>query len=963
MLDMRLLAQIALIASLSRATVIPLVFEPNTGQTASQIRYLAHPPHATLWFTDSEVVLGLKDANLRMRFAGANRAAKPAAEEPAPGRSNYFIGKDPAQWRTAVPQFGKVRYREIYPGVDAVFYGKDGSLEYDLVAGPYADTSRIRLEFGNASRLSISPDGDLIVTVNGTEIRQRQPRIFQDGRAIAGTYFLAGKKRAGFKIAAYDHSRALVIDPVLTYGSYLGGLGGDFAYSIASDTQGNLYVVGATTSKNFPIAGGYNQSFSGPQEAFVAKINPAAAGAASLVWSTYLGGSLEGTVGVGIAVDRAGAVYVTGVTNAFDFPVLNAFQSSINNSFNCTEGDYGLVFTTGNSCGDAFITKLTSTGDHLYYSSYLGGSNTEVGDAVAVDAAGNAYVVGQTASNDFPLRGAPVLQTFLRGATDAFVSQISADGRTLLYSTYLGGSGNDAAYGLVLDSAGNLIIGGGTQSADLAVSSGAYGRSLQGVESGFLAKITLSPNAVTPILYMTYLGGVTASTSVFGVAADAAGNLYATGSTNSPGFPVTPGAYQTTLSGAPSGTNFQTSLFAGDAFVAKLNPAAVGLAQLVYSTYLGGSSDEGGISILTDSSGRILVGGTTDSIDFPVTANAFQCCGNGQPIGFIGRLDPSQTGKAQLLYSSFIGGSNGDLLLSLTGDSAGTWAAAAMQTHSFDAPVTPSAYQKFFGGQLMGIANDGDAYIARFDLAVSGPVLSQVENAGGLAALPRGVLAPGLMFAVKGTGLGPSIPAGPQLDPDTGLVATTVAGVQVLVGGVPSPLTYVSATQINAVAPYEIASSVGATVPVQVVYNGVPGTVLTASVAATAPGIINFDDGSGQGAIVNSDGSLNSANNPASRGSQVSIYATGEGQTNPAGIDGRLANDAVNSIPRPLAPVVVTIAGVVCNIGYAGTAPGGVAGFLQINVTVPTNVQPGNIPLVLTIGSQTSQAGITIAVQ
>jgi len=284
---MRLFLQTAVLASLASATVIPLTFEPNTGQTAKQVRYLGHAPQATLWFTDTEVVLGLKNANLRMRFAGGKPSPKLEAEDPTPGRSNYFVGKDPGRWRMDVPQFGKIRYRDVYPGVDAVFYGNAGSLEYDLVIAPEAETSGIRLDFSNASHISINPEGDLIVNVGSTEFRQHKPRIYQGDQTIAGSYFLAGKKRVGFKLAAYDHSRPLVIDPILTYGTYLGGLGGDFAYQITSDLQGNLYVVGATTSVNFPTpATAYNHLLDGSQDAFVAKINPAASAGASLVWST-----------------------------------------------------------------------------------------------------------------------------------------------------------------------------------------------------------------------------------------------------------------------------------------------------------------------------------------------------------------------------------------------------------------------------------------------------------------------------------------------------------------------------------------------------------------------------------------------------------------------------------------------------------------------------------------------------
>src|SRR5688572_27814964 len=452
---------------------LPLHFEANHGQAHEDVRFLSRGPGYSLYLTAGEAVLVLtpsnkdakrkqhdaqaqpeakapvKSAVLRMGLVGAARKPLVSGIEDLPGKANYFIGNDPAKWRTNVPLYGKVHYREVYPGIDLVYYGNQRSLEYDFVVAPGADPKKILLAFSGADNIEIDAQGDLVLGAAGGTVRQKKPVIYQDidglRTEIEGGYVRNGAKRVGFKVAAYDRSRPLIIDPVLSYSTYLGGSGNDDGRGIAVDGAGSAYVTGNTTSTNFPVTpGAFNPNLSGFSAAFVTKFDPSGS---VLVYSTFLGGSGSNETS-GIAVDADGNAYVTGGTSSADFPTTSgAFQ------------------TSRRGPSDAFLTKLNPTGSVLVYSTYLGGSNEEpTTGRIAVDAAGNAYVTGGTWSPDFPTT-AGAFDTRFKGA-DAFVTKLDPSGSQLVYSTYFGASGNDEGIGIAVDAAGSAYVTGVTRLAD-----------------------------------------------------------------------------------------------------------------------------------------------------------------------------------------------------------------------------------------------------------------------------------------------------------------------------------------------------------------------------------------------------------------------------------------------------------------------------------------------------------------
>jgi beta-propeller repeat-containing protein len=698
---------------------LPLHFEANQGQMDAQVKFLSRGSRHTLFLTPSEAVLvfttpqrttkgRLSGARvrpedgaqvtrtvLRMTFVGASAEPRLVGMEELPGKANYFIGNDLAKWRTNVSTYAKVQYENVYRGIDLVYYGQQRQLEYDFVVRPGANPQTIVLGFQGADRLEVDAQGDLVLHTSAGVIRQRKPVIYQEvegrRREIAGGYVLEGVNQVGFKVAAYDASRPLVIDPTLFYSTYLGGSDFETGRGIAVDASGNAYVTGVTYSANFPTTAGAFQPAFGNSDAFVTKLNSTGS---ALVYSTYLGGGSGFDGGLGIVVDAAGNAYVTGETISTDFPTTpGAFQPA-----------YG-----GNS--DAFMTKLNSTGSGLVYSTYLGGSDIEAGLGVAVDVLSNAYVTGLTWSSDFPTTPGAFQATSGGGSNDAFVTKLDPTGAALVYSTYLGGSGFDLGLGIVVDAAGNAYVTGETVSTGFPTTPGAFQPAFAGPgRDAFVTKLDLTGSG---LVYSTYLGGSREETG-FGIAVDVLSNAYVTGVTYSADFPTTPGAFQATSRG---GFN--------DAFVTKLNSTGSGL---VYSTYLGGSDQDEGHGIAVDALANAYVAGLTSSPDFPTTLGAFQPNIDGLDTNgdaFVAKLNSTGSG---LVYSSYLGGGssfdtgNGIALDALPNPNA----YVTGDTGSPDFPTTRGAFQTAFGG------GGGDAFVAQITEAEvpPGPFTARVTGGG-----------------------------------------------------------------------------------------------------------------------------------------------------------------------------------------------------------------------------------------
>ena len=606
-----------------RTADLPLAFEPNLGQTDGSVRFLARSAGLTAFFTDTEVVMVLhrsrkprgdrwqsrevEQAVVRMKLVGANPPREARGLELLPGVSNYYLGNDPALWRTGVPQYRRVSYGGVYPGIDLVAYGNQRNLEYDFVVAPGADPRHVQVAWEGVDSQSLNSDGDLVLRTSLGEIVQKRPRVYQDtpsGRVeVAAKYSLTSGRRVGFDLARYDRRKPLIIDPQLVYATYLGGNSYDEALAIAVDSTGAAYITGDTSSGTFPIVGSLKTT-NASIDAFVTKISSSGT---SLVYSTFLGGG-GNDHGFAIAVDSSGSAYVTGDTSSANFPVLSGFQATLAGGF-----------------WDAFVTKLTAAGA-LSYSTYLGGNGIDEGHGISVDSSGAAYIGGWTASTNFPMQSP--IQGSSKGGYDAFVTKIAPGGNSLIYSTYLGGSQDDQALALAVDSSGSAYVTGPTGSADFPTVS-AY-QSAYKFGDAFVAKLAPSGASLT---YSTYLGGSSAESS-YGIAVDSAGSAYVTGKTLSADFPVA-GPYQPKNAG-----NY-------DVFVTKL--AAAGNA-LVYSTYVGGKGAEVGYAIAVDSAGSAYVAGWTNSTDFP-TLSQIQ---TDQPNddAFVFKLSPA--GDA-LVYSTYLG--------------------------------------------------------------------------------------------------------------------------------------------------------------------------------------------------------------------------------------------------------------------------------------------------------------------
>jgi len=668
---------------------LPLGFEENKGQIDSHVKYLTRGPGFILYLTGKEMVLTGQDPSsgvFRMKLEGANPNARVEALDKLPGITNYFIGNDPSKWRTHIANYGKVAVRGVYPGIDLIVYGNQRQLEYDLSLAPGADPSRIRVKFDGAESMQEQSNGDLVIRGAGTEILQRKPVIYQmigsERRLIDGHFALRGRNQVAFEVARYDAGKPLVIDPSVMVGTYLGGSLSDQANGIATNLTG-IYITGSTNSPNFPNNNAFHANFSGgAMDAFVTKLNQAGT---SIVYSTYLGGTNTDT-GQAIAVDAQGSAYVTGSTSSANFPLSVTVQSI-----------YG-----GNS--DVFITKVNPAGDGLTYSTYLGGIGQDRGTGIAIDGLGNAYVTGST-TGSFPTASA-MQQTFGGGTSDGFVAALNVRGDTLMYSTYLGGAGNDFSNAIAASSAGNVYVTGSTTGSFPVVNAfqPAYGG---GASDAFVTKLT----AAGSLAYSTFLGGVGADSGQ-GIAVDSNGNAYVTGSTGG-SFPLA-SPVQSLYGGGTS-----------DAFISQYGPNG----SLLFSTYLGGAGADNGNAIAVDMSGTMYLTGFTTSVNFPVV-NSLQT----NPAGaFVAKLTGS---SHNYVYASYFGGGQTDSGTGITFDSSGLAYVAGYTTGGI---FVQSAVQAAYGGgafdAFVAIISDTTAPVCSFTLSPPSPVTFQLGGGNGSISL------------------------------------------------------------------------------------------------------------------------------------------------------------------------------------------------------------------------------------
>ena len=1002
-----------------RMAQVPLSFEANQGQTDSVVKFLSRGDGYALFLTPTEAVFKLHQAAsavkqpsvVRMKLVGADGTAKISGADQHSGTANYFVGNDPHKWRTGVATYGRVTYQGIYPGVDAVFYGNQRELEYDLSVAPGVDPQQIALEFSGA-RPKLNRGGDLVLKLKGDRILLHKPVIYQgtgaSRRPVDGSYTLAGN-RVTFLIGRYDRSQPLVIDPVLSYLTYLGGTNADnIGYNtgyypsgetnptqgLAIDTSGNVYVTGYTCSADFPVQTPYQNKAKESAIAepghffsvFVSKLNSTGT---ALVYSTYLGGSVR-EMGQAIAVDSSGSAYVAGYTNSPDFPVTKgAFKTICNVSASPCNS---------NSPYNGFLTKLSPDGKSLVYSTYLAGQSNHGSEiyAVAVDSKGQAYVAGDT--NDscwsappgntycFPTTKGAVIPggifdyssyptnqaQYVNNYGSAFVTVFDAAGANLLYSTLfcdsdpvahtpLSAQFETIATGVAVDAVGNFYLVGTTKDAYLPTTSGAFQPSFPTASGltalGFVAKFSpVNSPGGSSLVYASYLGGTdkTAYAQTAGVAADASGNAYVTGITGSSAFPVTPGAYQITC-----GTGYNNC--GGTGFVTKVKPDGSGL---VWSTMLGNLTNaaSGGYygpvdaigPIQVDANGNVYVAGES-AIGFP-EVNPIQTTTGGGAQAFVAKLNP--TGST-LLFSSLVGG----------GGTVGSQGAAGLavdgqgniylagNTNAGSMAVTPGAFQQAFGkGQGVGAG-----FIAKISPPSSTPAIAPSVGVVSGASFQAGIV-PNSWITIVGTNLSSKTDTWDNAVVN-GTLPPALDGVSVSVGGLPAYISYISPGQINALAPNVGPGNLSVTV------TNASGT--SAPVTAVAqmfqPAFFLFSF-SNYAVATRTDYTLAVKNGTfpgsptvaAKPGDVIVLWGTGFGPTSPPAPVGIVVPSGTT---YSTANAVTVTVGPAAAVVYGAALTSGEAGLYQVAIQIPTTLADGDHPIVATVSGAQSPASTLITVQ
>jgi uncharacterized protein (TIGR03437 family) len=635
-------ALFALLCTYLRLSAQSVWFEPNQGQVHRSVEFLARSGGGYVYFGRNRMAV----RDVRMDLIGANRKAEVEFDEPTGGISSYFIGRTEKDWHTGIPHYARVRYKNVYSGIDLVYYNSGRDIEYDFVLRPGADPNQIRVAYNKP--VQVDENGDLLIA----GLRLKQPRVYQNGREIACEYLIGKSNEVHLALAEYDHSQALTVDPVLEFSTYLGGVAEESGFAVTLDSQGNVYVVGGMQAPAAPDLNPFQQTTALINSPVVFKMTP---DGRKILYYAFVGnGGWDQATSV--AIDADGSAVIHGDTRNTNFPLKNAFQTQYKAAFSNT-----------------FITKLSPDGKSLVYSSYIGGSFEDFSRGVALDRNGNAWITGYTYSNDFTIKQA--LQSRYGQSGDCYVAKVAPNG-DLLWSTYLGGSGADWCEGIAMDQQGNAYIGGGSSSLDFPL------------ENAIQTTITPRNSFPTPLLVKlsndgtivtaTFVGGPTAGTA-WSVALDPAGNVFLAGGADS--ALVTKNAFQ-----AHSGSS-------SNGFVLELDNA---LKNVIFATYLGGSGSDRVTALAVDQFGSIYLTGTTSSADFPVKGSLQSFIGGSvcQCDAFVAKFAP---GAQSLIYSTLLGGNNFDLPGNgVAVDGSGNLYVTG-STRSTDFPVK-NAFQGTFGG-------------------------------------------------------------------------------------------------------------------------------------------------------------------------------------------------------------------------------------------------------------------------
>ncbi len=710
---------------------LPMTFEANQGQTSARVNFLSRGKGYTAFLTTDGMTLNLRakagsngqpvsaqqGTTLVFRLVGANKNPVALGEDMQPGRVNYFIGNDPAQWHTKVPTYARVRYKNVYPGIDLIYYGNHQQLEYDFGVAPGADPRQIQFEIQGASEIHLDSDGDLVLTTPGGDLHFQSPLVYQESNGqripVRGGYAMQDASHIGFQISDYDSSRPLVIDPVLLYSTYLGGSGANQPTGLAVDASGNVYVTGYTDSADFPLAN-LGTLPAGNNHVFVAKLD---ATGSNLVYADYIGGNSQ-DYGYALVLDSANEVYVTGSTQSSNFPSVQAYQSQQPGPFS------------------GFVSKLSADGSSLLYSTYLGGNTFDVAASIAIDSLNEVHVAGFTMSTNFPVANAyqSAAQPNSYGyGLYGFLTKFSANGSSLVYSTYLAGNDNTSTTpintisAVALDTSGNAYVTGDTNATNFPVTSSAYLQSNTapaGNEVGFLSKFDTTGS----LDYSTYFYGSSGNpVNISAIAVDTSGSAYVTGTATSDGtFPITstsicdPSVYSTAC---------------GTAFVTKFAPSG---STLAYSTFLGPNNSASPTTLALDADNDAYVAASTSNSAFD-TVNGIEAYSNGADV-LVVEIDPLASTQ---LFASFMGGSEDEVPTGMAVDSSGDIYLAGW-TYSPDFPTIPGAFQTVTGGSV-------DAFVAKIGPA-SAPAVSPTPNPLQFASQSVGTTSPSQTMLLRNMG-------------------------------------------------------------------------------------------------------------------------------------------------------------------------------------------------------------------